>query len=53
VALVVETPVVVEDEPSPEPVAVEPEPASVPDTETVSDTAKPKRRSIRKKKDES
>jgi len=53
VTLVVETPVVVEDEPSPEPVAVEPEPPSVSDTETVSDTAKPKRRSIRKKKDES
>jgi len=59
VAVVVETPVVVEEEPAPEPVAVEPEPtpepepASVSDTETVSDTDKPKRRSIRKKKDES
>ena len=65
VTVVVETPVVVEEEPKAEPIAVEPEPkpepepaAPVSDTETVSDTAKPaaeekpKRRSIRKKKDD-
>jgi len=65
VTVVVETPVVVEEKPKAEPIAVEPEPkpepepaAPVSDTETVSDTAKPaaeekpKRRSIRKKKDD-
>jgi small subunit ribosomal protein S5 len=60
VTVVVQTPIVVEEEPAAEPVAVEPAPepepepaAPVSDTETAPDTAKPKRRSIRKKKDES
>jgi small subunit ribosomal protein S5 len=62
VTVVVQTPIVVEEEPAAEPVAVEPAPepepepepaAPVSDTETAPDTVKPKRRSIRKKKDES
>jgi small subunit ribosomal protein S5 len=63
VTVVIETPIVVEEEPAPVPVAVEPEPTPDPEPEPApaaeepapapAAEEKPKRRSIRKKKDES